>query len=105
MHAGYNAGFILNGLLIFKSGTKSGDYHSNMNYTNYVKWIRLQLMPNLPPNSVVVIDNAPYHNKIKDATTTSNTKKSDMISWLTEKGVYTMSFNNIQTRIIFNLFN
>lgn len=33
-----------------------------MNFNNYVKWIREKLMPNIPPNSVIVVDNAPYHN-------------------------------------------
>ncbi|KAL4718310.1 hypothetical protein ACJJTC_011246 [Scirpophaga incertulas] len=48
VHAGSEAGFIPNALLLFKAGTKSGDFHDNMNYDNYTKWLRSQLIPNLP---------------------------------------------------------
>lgn len=72
VHAGSEAGFVPNALLMFKAGTRSGDYHDNMNYQNYEKWIRTQLMPNLPANSVVVVDNASYHNTLEDRAPTSN---------------------------------
>ncbi|XP_046971055.1 uncharacterized protein LOC124538094 [Vanessa cardui] len=87
VHAGHEAGFIPNALLTFKAGSKSGDYHDNMNYENYEKWFRTQLIPNLPPKSVVVVDNASYHNKQYDLTPTSNSKKVDMQAWLSEKGI------------------
>lgn len=87
VHAGSEAGFVPNALLTFKSGTKSGDYHDDMNFENYQKWIRTQLVPNLPPNSVVVVDNAPYHNKEYDMAPTSNSRKSDMQEWLTKNGI------------------
>lgn len=87
VHAGSESGFIPNALLTFKAGTKSGDYHDNMNYENYELWLKSQLIPNLPPNSVVVVDNASYHNKQYDRAPTSNAKKADMQAWLTEKGI------------------
>lgn len=37
VHAGPEHGFVPNALLTFKSGTKSGDYHDEMNYMNYEK--------------------------------------------------------------------
>ncbi|XP_028165299.1 uncharacterized protein LOC114356372 [Ostrinia furnacalis] len=87
-HAGGEAGFVPNALLTFKAGTKSGDYHDNMNSENYERWLRTKLMPNLPPpNSVVVVDNASYHNKQLDAAPASNTKKADMQTWLSQKGI------------------
>lgn len=87
VHAGSEAGFIPNALLLFKAGTKSGDYHDNMNYTNYEKWLRTQLLPNLPPNSVVIVDNASYHNKQYDAAPTANSKKAVMQQWLKDKEI------------------
>ncbi|XP_045516861.1 uncharacterized protein LOC123709513 [Pieris brassicae] len=87
VHAGSDTGFIPNALLPFKAGTKSGDYHDNMNFENYEKWLLTQLMPNLQPSSVVVVDNASYHNKQWDRAPTSNSKKADMQAWLTEKGI------------------
>lgn len=88
VHAGSETGFVSNALLTFKAGTKSGDYHDNMNYENYEKWLRIQLMPNLPPHSVVVVDNASYHNKQWDIAPNSNSKKAEMQAWLTEKGIH-----------------
>jgi hypothetical protein len=46
---------------MFKSGSKSGDYHSDMNYNKYSKWPKEKLLPNLQPRSVPVIDNV-HHN-------------------------------------------
>ncbi|CAK1591467.1 unnamed protein product, partial [Parnassius mnemosyne] len=86
VHAGSEVGFVPNALLMFKAGTKTGDYHDNMNYENYEKWIKNQLVPNLPANSVVVVDNA-YHNKQEDPAPTSNSRKADMQSWLREKNI------------------
>lgn len=40
---------------------------------------------NLRANSVVVIDKAPYHNKLIDPAPTSNDKKKKKAKWLTEK--------------------
>ena len=87
VHAGSEAGFVPNALLTLKAEGKSGDYHDNMNYENYEKWLKTQLIPNIPPNSVVVVDNASYHNKQYDLAPTSNTRKADMQAWLSEKGI------------------
>lgn len=75
LHAGGEDGFVANGLLMFKSGLKKGDYHGDKNFENYEKWIKDQLIPNLKPNSVLVIDNAPYHNKQVNPAPTSSWKK------------------------------
>ncbi|PSN40637.1 hypothetical protein C0J52_21100 [Blattella germanica] len=32
-----------------------------MNGTNFNNWLETQLIPNLPPDSTVVLDNASYH--------------------------------------------
>lgn len=84
VHAGSENGFVPNALLMFTAGAETGDYHNNINYKN---WIQAQLIPNLPNNSVVVIDNTPYYNKQEDAAPTSNSTKSEMESWLLDKNV------------------
>nr|CAI5829038.1 unnamed protein product [Callosobruchus analis] len=55
VHAGSSAGFVKNSLLIFKSGCKTGDYHDDMNSTNYEQWLKDYLIPNLPSNSVIML--------------------------------------------------
>ena len=63
INADSETGGVPNALLVFKSGKHSGDYDEEMNADNYEKWLEMNLIPNLPPRSVLVIDNAPYHNK------------------------------------------
>lgn len=87
VHAGGKDGFIPNALLMFNSGTKSGDYHDEMNYQNFSKWVKMQLLPNLPPRSVLVIDNASYHNVTLEKHPTSSSLKVDMVTWLAERNI------------------
>ena len=87
VHAGGVNGFVPNALLMFKSQQKTGDYHDDMNFENYEKWLREHLIPNLPARTVLVIDNAPYHNKVNNLTPMSNSRKQVMKDWLTEKGI------------------
>jgi hypothetical protein len=45
-----------------------------------------KLIPNLPTN-FVVNDNAPYHNVLLERTPNSNSKKIDMMNWLSSHGI------------------
>jgi hypothetical protein len=33
-----------------------------MNWDNFSKWFQEQLLKNIPENSLIIMDNAPYHN-------------------------------------------
>jgi hypothetical protein len=61
VHCSGEKGFVPNALLMFKS-SKSGDYRDDMNHKNYMKWVEEKLLPNLEEHSVLVVDNASYHN-------------------------------------------
>jgi hypothetical protein len=64
-----------------------------MNGENYIRWLKEKLIPNLEPNSVIVIDNAPYHNIQKDKAPTSNSNKEIMKNRLHVRNIpfyYTM---------------
>jgi hypothetical protein len=54
VHIGSKNGFLEGAGLIFKAETASGDHHGQMNS---------KVMLNLPLNSVIVMDNAPYHGQ------------------------------------------
>lgn len=86
-HAGGEMGFINGALLLFKSKTKSGDYHDEMNNENFSKWFKTQLIPNIPDNSIIVMDNAPYHSVQINRAPTSASRKADIISWLLLKNI------------------
>lgn len=58
-----------------------------MNWNNFSQWVRRQLIPNLPPRAVLVIDNASYHNLKSEKSITSQTKKADLINWLAKNKI------------------
>lgn len=87
VHAGSRDGFVNNGLLIFTSHSKSGDYHGDMNAVNFQKWATEKLLPNIPQNSVVVMDNAAYHSTQIDKKPTMSSLKGHMQEWLKRKDV------------------
>ncbi|XP_050308995.1 uncharacterized protein LOC126745273 [Anthonomus grandis grandis] len=72
-------------MLIFKSGAKSGDYHDDMNHQHFMKWVQTKLLPNLPEQSVLVIDNASYPNVTMEPNITSGSLKKNMIKWLYDR--------------------
>ena len=51
------------------------------------KWFETQLLPNIPPDSLIAMDNASYHSRRKEAMPTSSWRKGDMITWLMDKGI------------------
>ncbi|KAG8268245.1 hypothetical protein J6590_108454 [Homalodisca vitripennis] len=87
LHAGGEMGFIKDCLVMWQANHRKGDYHDNMNHENYKKWLTEKLIPNLPPRSVLIIDNASYHNVEIDKSPTSNSRKCDMQAWLLEKNI------------------
>jgi len=55
-------GWIPDAKVVFKSTRKTGDYHGQMNWNLFQKWFSEKLLPNIPGNSIIVMDNAAYHN-------------------------------------------
>lgn len=86
VHAGNEKGFVPGALMLHKCVDSEGDYHKEINAERYQTWLRNQLIPNLPPNSVLVIDNAPYH-KLSVKPPNSNTPKPQMIAWLQQHNI------------------
>lgn len=87
VHAGSTNGFIPNAQLVYTAGSASGDYHGQMNHINFEKWVNEKLLPNLPEQSVIVMDNAPYHSMQVDKPPVKSSLKRDMLAWLQKKGV------------------
>jgi hypothetical protein len=90
VHIGSEKGFLA-GDLIYKAGAATGDYHGQMNAENLKKWVSSQVLPNLPPGSIVVRDNMPYHEKQVDKVPSKYRVKADMIGWLERRGVASSS--------------
>lgn len=81
-------GWVDGAKLVFKAKTNSGDYHGSMDEKNFLKWFTNQLLPNIPDNSVIVMDNASYHNTFQDDGVPALTsKKAVLQAWLDENNV------------------
>ncbi|GFU86228.1 DDE_3 domain-containing protein [Trichonephila clavipes] len=57
-HIGSKEGFVRDAADIF-IGKNSGDYHEEMDDNHFEKWFET-VMPKLKPQSIIVMDNAPY---------------------------------------------
>ena len=60
VHVGNEDGFLEGGELIFES-RKGGDYHDEMSGEVFQNWFE-GILPKLPRNSVIIMDNASYHS-------------------------------------------
>ena len=87
LHAGGEQGWIKGAELVFVGKKDTGDYHHEMNISHFMEWFEHKLLPNCPPHSVIVIDNAKYHNAVVEKVPTKTTRKTDMLAWLTRHNV------------------
>lgn len=87
VHAGGENGFIPGAELLYKCKSNTGDYHHEMDTKNFTKWLKEKLLPNLPPNGIVVIDNAPYHSTQSEKPPISSSLKADMQNWLQSNNI------------------
>ena len=53
--------------VVFKSTRKTGDYHGQMNADLFQRWFKEKLIPNIPENALIIMDNAPYHNVLTES--------------------------------------
>ncbi|KAJ8714797.1 hypothetical protein PYW08_004778 [Mythimna loreyi] len=83
--AGTEHGFIDNGSLVYEANSATGNYHSKINFDNYVKWLDEHLLPNVPAGSVIVLD--AYHKVLAETPPTSASSRADMQRWLTAKQI------------------
>ena len=71
-------GWIPNTTLIFQSKKDTGDYHDEMTGEHFEEWFREKLLPNIPPNSLIAMDNASYHSRIEEVLPKASWNKSKM---------------------------
>ncbi len=81
-------GWVPNCKLVFQASRKTGDYHTNMNWGNFSKWFKENLLKNIPDNSIIIMDNAPYHNVFEEE---AFPKKSHSVrrlrEWLSDNNI------------------
>lgn len=86
LHIGSDKGFLDGGLLCFASKKNSLHYNDEINGENFHKWLE-SIIPRLDPNSVIVLDNAPYHSVRSEEIPSRSSTKDDILTWLTSKGI------------------
>jgi transposase len=83
MHAMTKNGWLPTAKVVCKSTRKTGDYHGQMHHELFSKWFREQLLPNIPQNSLIMMDNAPYHNVLSPhSAPTASCTKAEIRAWL-----------------------
>jgi transposase len=83
MNAITKNGWVPDAKVVFKSTKKTGDYHGQMNGEIFNKWFIDKLLPNIPPNSIIIMDNASYHNILSETSSpTQACSKERILEWL-----------------------
>jgi len=81
-------GWVPEAKLTFKSTRKTGDYHGQMNQGMFTKWFRDKLLPNIPADSLIIMDNATYHNVLSaHSAPTATCKKEKIQLWLEKNNI------------------
>ena len=85
--AGGRNGWVPNTTLIFRSKKDTGDYHDEMTAEHFEEWFASKLLPNVQPNSLIVMDNASYHSRRSQPVPVKSWTKKRMQEWLRDQGM------------------
>jgi len=81
-------GWIDNAQLVFEAKKRTGDYHGQMDWSNFSRWFTENLLPNIPENSIIIMDNASYHNTVEENLfPKSNARKEELRKWLNDNEI------------------
>lgn len=87
MNAISQDGWIPGARNIFRSSRNTGDYHGQMDAEKFHKWFLEKLLPNIPSESLIIMDNAPYHKALApNSPPTPACRKAEIRKWLEENG-------------------
>lgn len=89
LHAGGIDGWVGEYLLSAKNVSDSSlDYHEDMTAQLFEDWFENKLIPALPKNSIIVMDNASYHSRQIVKIPTTNSKKAEIQDFLINNNLY-----------------
>ena len=88
VHAITKDGWVDGAELVFEAKKRTGDYHGQMDWENFSRWFSNQLIPNIPANSLIIMDNARYHNVLaKTSFPNLKSRKEQLCLWLTRNHI------------------
>jgi transposase len=94
IHCGNEDGFINDGLFVIRTREAGNlDYHKDMDSYNFEKYAEQQLFPliqKISPNSVLVMDNAPYHSRKVNKLPKMHWLKSEIVDWFLQHSEITL---------------
>lgn len=90
LHAGSENGFVPNALSLSSKNIKDScvDYHEDTTAELFEDWFKTKLLPNIPPNSVIVMDNASYHSRQLNKAPSSNDTKPKIQEYMYNHDIY-----------------
>lgn len=82
--AGSKDGWLPNSFRIWQGNNEHEDYHTEMNSEVMNDWLLNYCFPNMDARGVLVLDRAPYHTSVTDATKTpqSGWKKEELVRYI-----------------------
>ena len=87
LHVGSELGWVDGSAVVFQSKKSTGDYHDEMTGEHFEEWFHDSLLPKLPSNSLIVMDNASYHCRRIESVPTMSSRKAIMQDWLVVHGI------------------
>jgi DDE superfamily endonuclease len=88
MQAMTQNGWIPHAKLVCKRTRKTGDDHGQMHHDLCSQWFSEQLLPNIPQHSLILMDNAPYHNTLSlHSAPTASGKKEEIRAWFSKNRI------------------
>jgi hypothetical protein len=87
VHAITKNGWVDGAQLVFEAKKQTGSYQGQMNWGTFSRWFECQVLPNIPAKSIVILDNAKYHNVVAENSFPNNGySKEHLRLWLTRNG-------------------
>jgi len=87
IHAMQENALIEGAFLAFEAKKGTGDYHGQFDWEVFQHWFNEQLLLNLPPRSLIILDRCPFHTVSRDAIVPSQMKKAELQTWLMDRGI------------------
>ena len=87
IHAMQENALLAGTFLAFEAKHSKGDYHAQFDWDVFQHWFTAQLLCNVPPRSLIILDRCPFHTVCSDAVVPSQMKKRELQQWLTERGI------------------
>lgn len=87
LRTGSQCGSVKETKLVFLAKKGTADFHEEMKAASFELWFIKRLLPNIPAESAIVLDNAPFHSRKVEKAPNTKTKKGEIKKWLEEKNI------------------